>query len=251
MYLQKDSVTPTLARLVNFENKLESLFCDFNLDLRENTGRRNMLLSQAQEVFFAEAISSNGYNVSCSGKTGEPDIVIECIGKELECKLTSSGNRSWPLQCDYTTISKKGSLDFLYVLSNKDFSEFAVLLFENLTAKDFHLPAPGSRQKSRMNKANAMKKCIVLHGDVNNKSQRHISKYIDDLSEETMGNKSRISELTRRLENTKSEKKRLSILKMIKNEKFRFEKKKSKLCEKIKYWTDSGPHFEISLDAIA
>ena len=250
MYLQKESVIPTLERLANFENKLGNLFNDFNLDLRDNTGRRNMLLSQAQEVFFADAISSNGYTVSCSGKTGEPDIVIECIGKELECKLTSSGKSSWPLQCDYTTISKKGSLDFLYVLSNREFSKFAVLLFENLTAKDFHLPAPGSRQKSRMNKALAMKKCIVLHGNVGDKNKRHISKYLDVLVSETSKNTNRINDLRNRIDNTKSQKKIDSAKRMIRNEKTRFEKKQSTICEKIKYWTDCGPHYEISLDGI-
>ena len=117
MYLEKNNILPVLRKLSSFESELGILFSSFNLELRENTGRRNMLLSQAQEVFFADAIAESGFDVLCSGKTGEPDIVIKCIGKELECKLTSSENRSWPLQCDYSTILKKGSLDFLYVLS--------------------------------------------------------------------------------------------------------------------------------------
>ena len=250
MYLDKNLVVPTLQRLAEFENKLESLFKDFNLDLRENPGRRNMLLSQAQESFFTDAIRDSGHNALCSGKTGEPDIIVESLGKELECKLTSSGNRSWPLQCDYTTISKKGSLDFLYVLSNKEFSEFAVLLFENLMPEDFHPPAPGSRQKSRMNKAKAMKKCHVLYGGVADKSRRHIEKYQADIEDEITKSKKRISELSDRIARCSSQKKIAAATKMVLKENKRLEKKKSKIAEKISYWEHSPTHYEISLESI-
>ena len=67
MYLKKERVVHTLERLAKFENELDVLFSNFNLSLRENTGRRNMLLSQAQEVFFADAIANEGYDVRCSG----------------------------------------------------------------------------------------------------------------------------------------------------------------------------------------
>ena len=250
MYLDKNRVTPVLKKLSSFENELSNLFSSFNLELRENTGRRNMLLSQAQEVFFADSIASSGFDVSCSGKTGEPDIVINCIGKELECKLTSSENRSWPLQCDYATIVRKGSLDFLYVLSDRDFSKFAVLFFEDLSASDFHLPAPGSRQKSRMNKAKAMEKCTVLHGSVQKKNERHIKKYTSMILEESEKNIQRINELNQRIQSTRSDGRKRKILKMIDNESVRFQKKKEKLSEKIRYWNSTVDHYEISLEPI-
>jgi len=250
MYLKKENVVPTLRRLAKFENELDLLFSSFNLSLRENTGRRNMLLSQAQEVFFADVIAEEGYDVKCSGKTGEPDIVIECIGKEVECKLTSSGKRSWPLQCDYTTLKKKGSLDFLYVLSDKSFENFAVLLFESLTIDDFHFPAPGSREKSRMRKENAMKKCRILHGDVKNKSNRHISSYMSSLVEESNKSQERVSELMDRIANGKTKKKIDSAQRMLDNETIRFQNKRNKIKDKIRYWNNSTQQYEILLDSI-
>ncbi len=250
MYLEKNNILPVLRKLACFESELGTLFSNFNLSLRENTGRRNMLLSQAQEVFFADAIASSGFNVSCSGKTGEPDIVIECIGKELECKLTSSENRSWPLQCDYSTILKKGEIDFLYVLSDRDFSRFAVLFFENLSADDFHFPAPGSRQKARMNKSLAMKKCTVLYGSTKIKNDRYIEKYTRALSESTSKNIERIASLRERMGDANTEKKKHKVSQMISNEEMRFQRKHLKLCEKIKYWKELGDQYEISLEPI-
>jgi len=250
MYLTKECIGPALTRLREFESELETLFSNFNLDLRENTGRRNMLLSQAQEVFFAEAIAARGFSVTCSGKTGEPDIVIECAGKELECKLTSSGKRSWPLQCDYTTLKRKGSLDFLYVLSDSSFKKFAVLLFENLTIEDFHFPAPGSREKSRMKKESAMKKCHVLHGKVESKNEKHISNYMSCLLEESAKNQKRVSELRERIAKSSTKKKVDSAEKMLLSESHRFERKKDKIFNKIKYWNNSTQQYHIILEPI-
>ena len=117
--MKKENVLKSLAKMQEFEKDLDSLFNNYDLSLRENTGRRNILVSQAQEVFFARELSKTGLDVTCSGKTGEPDITIHSLGRELECKLTSSKRSSWPLQCDYSTLRRKGSTDFLYVLSVK------------------------------------------------------------------------------------------------------------------------------------
>ena len=132
-YINKRNVINSLKRMQDFERDLDSLFNSYDLSLRENTGRRNILVSQAQEEFFSQELKNEGYDVTCSGKTGEPDISIHTLGKELECKLTSSKNRSWPLQCDYSTLQKKGHTDFLYVLSDESFNKFAVLFFNSLT----------------------------------------------------------------------------------------------------------------------
>jgi|3_EtaG_2_1085321.scaffolds.fasta_scaffold44280_1 hypothetical protein len=247
LYLHKANVISALKKMVDFENQLLLLYKDFNLDLRDNTGRRNMLLSQAQESFFSDEISSLGYDVVHLGKTGEPDIVIKCIGKEVECKLTSAGNSSWPLQCDYATLSRKGSSDFLYVLSDRNFSKFAVLLFENLSVEDFHLPAPGSRQKSRMNKASAMKKCRILHGKVSDKSKFYYTKYSNDLQIENQKMTNRFQELETRIKNASTENKKNCAQRILKNERMRFLKKEANLMEKISYWSHSHPRYEISL----
>ena len=131
-YIKKENVVNSLRKMQDFESDLDKIFKSYGLSLRENTGRRNILVSQAQEDFFARELANEGYDVTCSGKTGEPDITIHSLGRELECKLTSSGNRSWPLQCDYTTLKKKGATDFLYVLSDDSFQSFAVLFFDSL-----------------------------------------------------------------------------------------------------------------------
>jgi len=250
MYLNKQNVISALKRMSEFENQLNLLYENFDLSLRENTGRRNMLLSQAQEVFFAKEMSLQGYDVTCSGKTGEPDITLECEEKEIECKLTSASNNSWPLQCDYVTLGKKGSLDFLYVLSDKSFSKFAVLLFENLSIKDFHPPAPGSRQKSRMNKQNAMKKCKVLHGNVSDTGKQFKERYISDLNILIENMKSRSEVLTKRISSGSTRLKKINAQRILENENIAFDRKKTALIKKIKYWSENGPRYKISLEKI-
>lgn len=249
-YIKKQSVINSLKKMQRFEKDLEKMFKSYGLSLRENTGRRNILVSQAQEDFFARELSKDGHEVTCSGKTGEADIIIHSLGKELECKLTSSKNRSWPLQCDYSTLKRKGSTDFLYVLSDSDFQKFAVLFFNSLTTEDFHPPAPGSRQKSRMKKSRAMEKCVVLHGNVYNKSNRHIKKYMSDLESEIARSSNRIAELNNRLSLSNTDAKKRSISRMISNESSRHTNKKNSLLEKIGYWNSSVPQYEIKLACV-
>ena len=82
------------------------------MSLLENSGRRNVLMSAAQEEFFARELAKDFSDVIRGGKTGEPDIVIGEIGKEVECKITTpykTGKIS--LQTDYATLVKKKSLD--------------------------------------------------------------------------------------------------------------------------------------------
>ncbi len=246
-YLNSKDTVNALGRMITFESQLDKLFENFNLNLRENSGRRNMLLSQAQEVFFANILEEKGYDVTCSGKTGEPDIVINSLGKELECKMTSAKKNSWPLQCDYATLQKKGSIDFLYVLCNENFERFAVLLFENLNVDDFYPPAAGSRQKSRMNKSNAMRKCTVLHGSVLDKREKFIYRYASDLNELAHRRDERMRSLQERLYRSSTSCQRKKVSGIIDRENKRFEKRESRVIEKINFWKSSPSHYEISL----
>ena len=69
-------------------------------------------------------------DVNADGKTGQPDITIGALGKELECKLTSRHKGgAISFQSDHGTLAQKGELDFLYVVCDKDFKEFCVLTF--------------------------------------------------------------------------------------------------------------------------
>ena len=166
-YLDRATTVKSLGKMKKFHEDVVGLYASYNMDLLDNLGRRNIVMSQAQEKFFSHFLSEKFGQVRCDGKTGQPDIMIDSLGKELECKLTSrhkSGAIS--LQTDYETLNQKGSLDYLYVIADSGFSKFAVLFFEGLDVNDFNSPANGSRGKVSMKKHKAMKKCNVLVGNV-------------------------------------------------------------------------------------
>lgn len=187
MYFTKTMATKVLTNITKFENELDDLFKKYNQDLRQNLGRRNALVSQYQESTVAEVLREVFDNVIEDGAPGKPDVQILDIQKELECKLTSGskskGSVSYSLQTDWRTICKKGSLDYLYILADEKFENFCVLFFEGLTSDDFFPPAAGSRGKSRMRKASAMKKCTVLHGGAVNLRLEFIKRYEDKVAE--------------------------------------------------------------------
>ena len=166
-YLSKQAVRYSLCRMSKFHMELMDLFEYHGMDLLDNLGRRNILMSQAMEQFVAEEMGDDlGETVICDGHTGHADIVIPHLDKELECKLNSRyKGRSHSLQCDWETLGRKGSLDFLYFVTDAPFENFAALHFSDLTQDDFHPPSPGARNKSRMRLDRAMARCEVLHGD--------------------------------------------------------------------------------------
>ena len=164
-----------------FHKDLESIMKKHDFNLFENLGRRNILLSQAQEKFFAESLSER-YEVENNGRTGEPDILIKTLDKELECKLTSpqkKGNISF--QTDYETLEKKGSLDYLYVVADKEFDKFAVIHYEGLCVEDFRKVSNGSRGKTQLMKHKAMSKANVLVGKMIDINQQEIKKLEEKL----------------------------------------------------------------------
>jgi hypothetical protein len=135
-------------------------------------------MSQAQEKYFADVLAENHVGVVNDGRTGQPDILIKSLGKELECKLTSRHKGgAISFQSDYESLVQKGELDYLYVIANENFSEFAVLHFCGLTIEDFRPLANGSRGKVAMYKHRGMKKCQVLVGNAINKNLEYIKGY--------------------------------------------------------------------------
>ena len=133
MYITRKDILEVLQRMQEFESKLANLFTDYDYNLRDNLGRRNMLLSAVQEKETARVLRKKYASVIDDGAPGRPDVVIEDIEKELECKLTSGsksgGSVSFSLQTDYATLKNKGSLDYLFILSNNNFDEFCVIFF--------------------------------------------------------------------------------------------------------------------------
>lgn len=182
-YLTRPDAFYALTKMSKFHSDLMEVMDNNGFDMLDNLGRRNILMSAAQEKYFAEALSRR-FKVTCNGKTGEPDIMIHTLDRELECKLTSrqkSGAISF--QTDYETLSKKGSLDYLYVVASKNFDQFAVVLYENLTVTDFRPPASGSRGKTQLMKHRAADRAKILVGSFENVNDREISKLKNKLAD--------------------------------------------------------------------
>lgn len=213
-FLTREDSIKALRKMKLFHDDLERVMNKHNFNLFENLGRRNILLSQAQEKFFADSLSEK-YEVSNDGRTGEPDIVIKSLDKELECKLTSpqkKGNISF--QTDYETLEKKGSLDYLYVVADSAFKKFAVIHYENLKIKDFRKLSNGSRGKTQMMKHKTADRANVLVGKMINLNETEIEK------------------LTKRLDFSKTE------------------KQKEKILKSLNYWKSNPTKYKIVMEDI-
>ena len=117
----------------SFESDLSAVFSDRGYNFRSNLGRRNALLSVSQEREVARVLRKKFKRVIEDGAPGKPDIYIEDIDKELECKLTSGtrsgGSVTYALQTDWDTICQKKKLDYLYFIVDEKFENFCVLFF--------------------------------------------------------------------------------------------------------------------------
>ena len=165
-YLTRDDAAEAIRRMKSFHDDIVSLYQEHGMDLLDNLGRRNIVMSQAQEKYFAQVLSGSHADVEADGKTGQPDIVIASLGRELECKLTTRNKGgAISLQTDFETLNQKGSLDYLYVIADEPFKKFAVLHFIDLCTDDFRPVSNGSRGKVGMKKYEGMKKCNMLIGN--------------------------------------------------------------------------------------
>ena len=178
-YLNREASIEAIRNITNLFTDLNDLYGKYGIDLGNDVGRKNILISAAQEHFFAEAIGTIVGKCSSDGRTGMADIVIESMeDREVECKVVCRGKTgSWSLQADKATLEKKGSCDFLYLLFDRSHENVAVLLFENLVPDDFYDPAPGSRGKARLKKSSAFKKCIPLVGSFKNLREEWVNEY--------------------------------------------------------------------------
>ena len=251
MYITQLMIVNTLKSMSRFESDLNNTFDLHGLSLRNNTGRRNQFLSLAQEKYLAEELSKYYNEVKVDGSTGQPDIVICDIGKELECKLTSGRGkyRTYELQTDYETLRNKGSLDYLYMLSDKDFNEFCVIYFKDLSIEDFFPPANGSRGKSRMNKSVAIKKATVLFGGIENKNNRIVAdleeKYVNIIKEK----RERMADINKRIEKLSENAIRTKekLINMRSREAKRYDKKLIANREKQQLWCSTPNRYTFKL----
>jgi len=207
MYLTREMARSAVYGMANFYSVLRGVYSSHGMDVQDDLGRRNILMSKPQEKYFADQLAKTYPSTKTDGTTGQPDISIPEISRELECKITSAHKTgAWRLQTDYVTLRKKGSLDYLYVLCDEDFKKFAVLHFENLTVDDFNLPGKGSRNKANMNIERAMQKCHVLLGSHELAAAGKIKAIEEKLLTTPSTRKSAIRQLNKSLETWKSRK---------------------------------------------
>lgn len=249
-YLKREIAVNAIKRMQQFESQLKDIYEENGLEFRTNKGRRNAILSQAQEVFFADELNNAGEVAIVDGRSGYPDIVVNSRHCELECKLTSGSGGSWMLQTDYTTLEKKGSLDFLYVLVDADFEKFAVLHFSSLSKDHFHVPASGSRGRAQMNKAAAMDSCEVIVGNVKLKNEMFARQYDDEFTDCMNQFLDKCHDTIERIQETTAPKKRKTLEDGKYNMISRFSKKLQKLSDKRTYWMDAPLQFSIELEKI-
>ena len=218
-YINREITVTALHRLATFHEETKALFTRHGMDLLSDLGRRNTLLSSAQEKFFTDELLTLGLAVRSDGRPGQPDIVIDdptgVPVSEIECKLTTRNSHGGiVLQTDYVTLQRKGMLDYLYIVADVEFRNFAVLYFQGLTTENFRVPSSGSRGKSGMLKHTCHDRCTVLYGKYTSLNERHVERLTDELQ----------TKIT--------------------------PKKQARLEEKLRYWQSAPTQFEIELESL-
>ena len=190
-YLTRNHMIDAIATMQGFYRNLSSVYKDYGMDIESNRGRRNILMSAPMEKFIAKELEKTCGWAHSDGRTGKADIEIGLDAntkevKELECKLTSPhSNGSIVFQTDFETLQKKGSMDFIYLIANEDFSGFCAVFFQGLTTEDFRPLSPGARGKVQMYKHKGMEKATVLIGNAVSHKQKRIENLQSSIDEVT------------------------------------------------------------------
>jgi len=198
-YITQEDARSTLVDMQGFYLKLKEVFHQSGMNIEDNLGRRNILMSMVQEKFLAQTLSRRYESVVADGAPGKADIFIQDFDREIECKLTTANKSgSISLQTDYATLKQKGSLDYVYFIASPGFESFAVLYFEGLTVADFRSLSTGSRGKVAMKKHAGLEKAHILWGAVEKKNDIELNKLgllLDREAELHRNNMHRINEL--------------------------------------------------------
>jgi hypothetical protein len=257
LYLTRNDAIEILKNMREFENALNETYTSRGYNFRDNTGRRNQLLSVAQEVETAKVLRKKYKEVIEDGAPGKPDIYIKDIDKELECKLTSGskskGTISYAFQTDWATLCAKKKLDYLYIVADKQFDEYCVIFFDGLTPDDFFPPASGSRGKSRMNKTVAMKKATFLYGSFTLHNDVYIKTIREDFVKENEEHFLKIRSLHKRIGEISDPrlKKFDKLIGIKERETDRHRAKVKKLSDRLKYWRESPHKYGLNLEGVS
>jgi len=176
-YISREVAIAAVKRMKGFHEDIVKTYTDYGMDLLDNLGRRNIVMSQVQETFFAQELGRIFSDVKEDGRTGQPDIIIGEIDREVECKLTSRHKTgAISFSTDHGTLAQKGELDYLYVVCDREFKKFCVIHFEKLTVEHFRHISPGARGKVAMKKYLTIPEAHVLVGDVVSMNHLNIQK---------------------------------------------------------------------------
>lgn len=253
----KKMVKDALIDMKEFHDAQKDLHDKFGIDFSENLGRRNIIMSHPQEKFFTKHLRQKYKSVIDDGRTGRPDIYIEDIDREIECKLTTrNASGAINLQSDFETLQNKKNLDYLYVIASPDFESFCVLYFEGLTTSDFRKLSPGARGKVSMKKHAGMKKCNILWGTAFDKNEVEVKKLSSLTQDVAEGHLKRMTNLQERLLSAKASKhnpvKKIEKLKsMLKNQEMRYSKKIGAIQDRKRYWEETPEKFSFILQTVS
>jgi len=270
--ITQEDIQSTLVDMKEFYNELKSMYSSHGMNLEDNLGRRNILMSMVQEEFLARTLNKRYDSVVADGAPGKADIVIEDIDKEVECKLTTiTKSGAISLQSDHDTLKQKGSLDYIYFIASPDFNDFAVIYFEDLTVDDFRPVANGSRGKVAMYKHKGMQKANLLWGAAKIKNVGELLKINGLFEEEAERFRNNMKSLTekkcitlRKIGSKKHESGRVmsdrdlstanadlnKLMSRQNREKTRHSKKITKLMDRKSYWTSQPGKYTFVLETV-
>ena len=178
-YITRQHIVTAIQDMRAFYSQLIAVYHTHGMDLTDNIGRRNILMSGPMEHFLAKSLRQSFAKVDNDGRTGKSDIVVHLKQgeQELECKLTSPHTSgAIAFQSDYETLEKKGELDYIYIVANKSFDGFVAIHFEDLSVEDFHNLSTGARGKVQMAKHRGMQKANVIVGKAISSVETQIEK---------------------------------------------------------------------------
>jgi hypothetical protein len=234
-----------LKRIRDLYVSLSSAFSIHGIDINEDTGRRNSMISLAQEKFFTDEIKMKTGKAHQDGSSGKPDIIHGDADHELECKITSpSKTGSVSFRVDYRTLGVKGKLDILYLIVNDAFDKFGLVHFRDITIDDLHEPSEGSREKSEIVKHRCIDRCTAIVGTFHSVNDSEISKLIAEKDRLWNEHADSISKIKQKLISDDEQRT------LIEKEKLKLNSKIVDINQRIENWQLTNDKFKFTLERI-